>query len=251
MAARIGRGFQIALLIVMALVGLRLYLIYRERHEVPKQTQENAAPVDADAYVVPRKVYAYNLKSARVLIGQPVWIKAGYGVAYYPYNPATKSADIRRQAGLLGPIQKIQIADVVQNPVPSDAQWQGPPGARFRIHQANEAVLAVYSDAGKSYAFPIGSVQNGNYHFMIDDLLLIQDPHQLYSHWPRETWKAIEQHQVKPGMNETQVSFAIGVPESSDQDGSRQTYQYANNGHPLSVTFSNGRVVNVSPSSGT
>lgn len=251
MPAKIGRGFQVALFIVMVIVAVRLYLIYRGRHEVPHQKQETSASLDADAYVVPKKVYAHDLMSARVLIGQLVWVKAGYGVAFYPYNPATKSADIRHQAGALGPIQKIQILDVIQNPMPSDAKWQGPPGARFRIHQEQQSVLAVYSDAGKSYAFPIGSVQSGDYHFLIDDLLFIQDPHQLYSHWPRETWQAIEQHQVNPGMNQTQVSFAVGVPESANQDGDQQIVQYANNRHPITVIFRNGRVVNISAASGS
>ena len=251
MPAKIGRGFQVASFIVMVIVAARLYLIYRGRHEVPQQKQETPASLDADAYVVPKKVYAHDLKSARVLIGQQVWVKAGYGVAFYPYDPSTKRADIRHQAGALGPIQKIQILDVVLNPMPSEAQWQGPSGARFRIHQVQQSVLAVYSDAGKSYAFPIGSVQNGNYHFLIDDLLFVQDPHQLYSHWPRETWQAIEQHHVKPGMNQLQASFAIGVPASVNQDGDQQIVQYANNGHPMTVTFWNGRVVNISAASGS
>lgn len=249
MAERSWRGLQIALFIVMIAVAVRLYLIYRERHEAPKQNEEQPTALDADAYVVPKKVYAYDLKSARVLVGQPVWVKAGYGVAFYPYNPATKHADIRQEAGALGPIQRIQITDIVQNPVPSDAEWHGPRGARFRIHVNQQAVLAVYADAGKSYAFPIGSAQNGDYHFLIDDLLFIQDPHQLYSHWPRETWQAIEQHQVEPGMNPTQVSFAIGVPESANQEGDEQTMLYANDGHPLTLTFRNSRVISVSPAS--
>src|SRR5690348_10869076 len=109
MTARIGRGFQLALFIVMVVVAMRLYLIYRERHEPPQQKQETPTSLDADAYVVPKKIYAYNLKSARVLIGQPVWVKAGYGVAFYSYNPATKRADTRHQTGALGPMQKIQI----------------------------------------------------------------------------------------------------------------------------------------------
>lgn len=251
MEARNWRGIQIALFIVMIAVAVRLYLIYRERHEFSPKTQEAPGALDADAYVVPKKIYAYDLKSARVLVGQTVWVKAGYGVAFYPYNPATKRADIRHQAGALGPIQEIQIADVVQNPVPSNAKWHGPPGAQFRIHRDQQTVLAVYSDAGKIYAFPIGSVQNGNYHFLIDDLLFIQAPHELYRHWPREVWQAIEQHQVETGMNETQVSFAIGVPESANQDGDQQIVQYANNGHPVTVTFRNGHVASVSAAPGS
>jgi hypothetical protein len=225
---------------------VRLYLIYRSRHEIPKQTAQQQQPsLDSDAYVLPKRLYAYDLKSARALIGKPVWVKAGYGAAYYAYNPASRRADIEHQAGSLAPLQKLDIKDVVTNSLPSSAEWQGPPGARFRMHQERQSVLAVFADAGKTYAFPIGSVENGQYHFLIDDLLFIQDPRQLYSHWPPQIWQAIERHQVINGMNETQVSFAVGVPDSATRDSGPQIAHYPNGGHALNVTFDNGRVTSV------
>ena len=66
---KLWRGVQIFLAVVLLASGLRLLLIYRERHQPlrsPSQTEQ--APLDADAYVVPEKLHAYDLKSARELI---------------------------------------------------------------------------------------------------------------------------------------------------------------------------------------
>ncbi|PYX78517.1 MAG: hypothetical protein DMG66_05375, partial [Acidobacteria bacterium] len=61
-------------------------------------SQTDQAPLDADAYVVPEKLHAYDLKSARELDGKTVWVRAGYGVAFYPYSPASKRADFSKEA---------------------------------------------------------------------------------------------------------------------------------------------------------
>jgi len=59
-------------------------------------------------------------------------------------------------------------------------------------------------------------------------------------------WKAIEEHQVKPGMNELQASFAIGVgvPEGTGASNPR-IVDYPNNGRPIHVTFNNGKATEV------
>ena len=95
---KLWRGVQIFLAVVLLASGLRLLLIYRERHQPlrsPSQTEQ--APLDADAYVVPEKLHAYDLKSARELIRKTVWVRAGYGVAFYPYSPASKRADFSKR----------------------------------------------------------------------------------------------------------------------------------------------------------
>jgi hypothetical protein len=76
--------------------------------------------------------------------------------------------------------------------------------------------------------------------------LFIQDPRELYKHWPPEVWDAIENHQVKPGMNELQASFAIGVgtPEGSGA-GNPRVVDYPNDEHPMKVTFENGRATKI------
>src|SRR5205823_3685453 len=103
----------------------------------------------------------------------------------------------------------------------------------------------VFQQNGKESAFPVGSVRNGDYHLFIDDVLYLQDPHELYSHWPPAVWQAIERHEVLPGMNDLQASFAVGVPDSAEDDSGERMVHYPNDGHPLNVSYRNGRVASV------
>ncbi|MBV9573061.1 MAG: hypothetical protein JOY93_03330, partial [Acidobacteriales bacterium] len=66
---------------------------------------------------------------------------------------------------------------------------------------------------------------------------------------PPEVWEAIEHHQVKPGMNEIQADFAIGmgIPESSGEE-SIKTVNYPNGGKPVTVTYSNGKAIEIKAS---
>jgi hypothetical protein len=59
----------------------------------------------------PKKLYPYDLKSAKQLTRQPVWVKEGYRYTYYPYVPVVKSVDFGHEAGVLGPIERLEIKD--------------------------------------------------------------------------------------------------------------------------------------------
>src|SRR5437660_9756607 len=59
-------------------------------------------------------------------------------------------------------------------------------------------VMAVFSQDEKTYAFPIGVQSGGDYRIYADEILYIQDPKELYKHWPPDVWGAIEKHEVKP-----------------------------------------------------
>jgi hypothetical protein len=59
-------------------------------------------------------------------------------------------------------------------------------------------------------------------------------------------WQAIQQHEVKPGMDELQADFAVGmgVPDagaSSDE----KTVRYPNGGKQLVVSYRGGKAVEV------
>jgi hypothetical protein len=81
-------------------------------------------------------------------------------------------------------------------------------------------------------------------------MFFIQDPRQLYDAWPTDVWDAIAQHQVKPGMDELQATFAIGmgVPERSD-DPAVKTVNYPNGGKPIVVTYRDGKAEAIKPAS--
>jgi hypothetical protein len=223
---------QIVLAIAIVIAALRAGYMFYERRSGPTAQQETEKPLNPDYYVTPKKLYPYDLKSARALTTMPVWVKEGYRYTYYPYDKAAKRTDFGHEAGLLLPIEQLQIRDVVLNPTP------GVPGQK--------QVMAVFEKEGKGYAVPIGTERNGDMRIYSDEMFYIQDPRQLYHHWSSETWRAIEQHEVKPGMNELQAVFAIGmgIPEPQS-DPSVKTVKYPNGGKPMTIIYRNGKAAEI------
>ena len=227
---------QIALALAMIVTGIRVAWIFYERHEDAVQTakKQEEIPLNPDYYVTPKKLYAYDLKSAKQLTQQPEWVKVGYAYSYFPYNSASHRVDLAHDAGKLLPLQKLGIKDVVTEVRPDK------PGEK--------QVLAVFTQAGKFYATPIGAEKDSDYKFYVDDMLFIQDPHQLYKHWQPDVWQAIDQHQVKQGMSELQTDFALGIgllqPGADDID---RTLDYPNGGKPLMVSFHYDKAVEIKP----
>lgn len=223
---------QLVLAILIVLAGIRLFLSFRERQVKFVTPERKEVALDPDYYVVPKKLHPQDLKDAKDLTKQAVWVREGYRSVYFPYGPPV---DFAHEAGRLGPIEKLNIKDVVVQAEPKT------PGRQ---------VMAVFEKEGKRYAFSIGTEENGNYQIYSDDILFIQDPHDLYKHWSADVWKAIEEHRVTPGMNELQASFAIGVgvPQGTGTTNPR-IVNYPNNGHPVQVTFNNGKATEVKPTS--
>jgi hypothetical protein len=215
--------------------GRAAYIVY-QRYEAKKDeaaaTIKFNAPLKADYYVTPKKLRPYDLKSARQLTEQPAWIRLGYYHTYYPYNATTHRADFVHEVGTLGPLQKLDIIDVVTGVTPRAPD--------------TKQILAVFRMDEKTYAVPIGAEKGSEFKFYSDDMFFIEDPHVLYKHWPADMWKAIEEHRVQSGMNELQTSFALGMgtAEGSGDYGSR-TLDYANGGKPVTVTFENDKAVEI------
>jgi hypothetical protein len=228
---------QLVLGLAILVAGARTAYIFYERHEEQSQRGNISIrpPLDPDYYITPKKLYPYDLKTAQALTQQPVWVKVGYAVAYFPYDSATRHADFAHSAGLFLPIEKLQVRKVMIDTAPGVDDRQ---------------VIAVFDKNGETYAFPIGRVAGDTYYFILNDLLFIQDPHQLYDHWPPDIWQTIDARQVKPGMNELQVAMALGmgIPQGAGAFGSR-TLKYPNGGHPLTVRFAGGKAVEISESS--
>lgn len=228
---------QLALIAVMLVAGLRAGYILYQRHEdkvaAEKQKQaQNAGYSNPDYYVTPKKLYPYDLKSAKQLTQQPVWVKEGYRYTYYRYDAASKRVDFDHEAGLLLPIEKLAIKDVVT---------ATPPGAGQR-----KQVMALFEKNGQTYAVPIGFETEGEYKIYSDEMFFIEDPRDLYKHWSADVWQAVEQHEVKPGMNEMQADFAIGmgVPDAGDTSYAK-TVRYPNGGKPLVIVYHDGKATEI------
>jgi hypothetical protein len=226
---------QLALLAVLVLAAVRAGYIFYQRHEdrlaVEKQKQaRDVGYSNPDYYVSPKKLYPYDIKTAKQLTQQPVWVKEGYKYSYYRYDAGSKRVEFGHDAGVLRPIEELAIKDVIAA-TPPDAKRQ---------------VMAVFDKDGKSFAVPIGYQDGTEYHIYSDEMFFIEDPHDLYKHWPLDVWQAVEQHQVKPGMNEMQADFAIGmgVPDAGNSS-EEKTVRYPNGGKPLVIMYQDGKATEI------
>ena len=225
------------MLVALVIAAVRLVIIFHARHAAQSaKTEQQAPPLNAEYYVTPKKLYPYDLKSARQLTQQPVWVKEGYRYYYYPYDPTTHRSDFKHEVGLLGPIEKVKISDVRMDVSPNSPD--------------QKQVIAIFEKHGKTYSVPIGLLKGGDYKIYSDEIFYIQDPRQLYNFWPKDVWDAVESHQVKHGMDELQAVFAIGmgVPQRQD-DPQIKTVNYPNGGKPVEITYNNGRAIEIKPSS--
>ena len=148
MSEQAKKRIQIALALAIVVAGARAAYILYQRHEdyvaaQKQQAAKNAGYSNAEYYVTPKKLYPFDLKSAKQLTDQPVWVKEGYRYTYYPYDAARKKVDFSPEAGLLLPIERLEIKDVVTD-IPSGA------GNRRQV-------MAVFQKDGKSYAVPSDS----------------------------------------------------------------------------------------------
>ncbi len=228
---------QLALMVAIIIAALRAGYIFYERHEesVAAERQKQAQIIgyaNPDYYVNPKKLYPYDLKTAKQLTQQPVWAKEGYRYTYYPYDATRKKVDFEHEAGLLLPIEQLAIRDVVAAKPPG-------PGSRRQV-------MALFAREGKNYAVPIGVEADDQYNIYSDEMFYIEDPHQLYKHWPSDVWQAVDRHEVKPGMNELQADFAVGmgVPDRGDTTYEK-TVRYPNGGKPLVIVYREGKAADI------
>jgi hypothetical protein len=234
------KRIQIALAFAVVVAGVRAGYILYQRHEdyVAAQKQEQARRAgysNADYYVQPKKLYPYDLKSAKQLMQQPVWVKEGYRYTYYPFDRARKRTDFAHEGGLLLPIERLEIKDVVTD-IPAGT------GQRRQV-------MAVFEKDAKTFAVPIGFESEGQYKIYSDEMFYVEDPHELYKHWPADVWQAVEQHEVKPGMNEMQADFAVGMGVPDAGGSEEKTVRYPNGGKPLVVVYRNGKAAEIKPAS--
>ena len=219
---------RIFLLVLLIASSARVGIIYYHRHSgVADSASSGPVRLNPDYYVNPRKLRPYDIASAQALARQPVWVRDGYRYLFYSWDARRKHADFSHDSGLLPPLAQLKITDVAQDRIGGSS---------------GQPVMAIFAKKGKTFALQIGVTQGSDMQIYSDEIFYLEDPAQLYKHWPPEVWQAIRQHEVKPGMNELQSTFAagFGIPQGSSA-GSSRIVNYPNGGQPLTVTYQDGR----------
>jgi len=239
------KKLQIVLAVVAILAAARAAFIFYSRSESPKErTQPATINLTKDDYVTPSKIFPYDLKSAvQELTGKTVWVRTGNAVPFYPYSAASHSVDLSRKLGLLAPLEKLQVQNVV-------LQRTSVPLAPGQVAVVGKQIMAVFERPSHpgSFAASIGSNVGNDFEFTANESFFFEDPHGLYKHWPPEIWSAIDQHQARTGMNELQVSFALGnMAAATPGDYGNRTAQYKTGSGLVTVTFENNRAIKVEP----
>jgi hypothetical protein len=232
---------KLALIILPAILiaGIGIWRINVARNRpVTVQPRNVERHLSDEEMVQPRKLYIDDLKSARDLIGKPVWVQAGYELDYYPY--AGHHVDFAHKAGVLPSVQRLDIRDIVTQKFPA--------GLPTRVPRGDEQVFAVFtmpSDA-KEYSTAIGTIQGSDSTYYCDNVFYYDDPHQMYNFWPASLWQAIDQHQPKVGMTELETAMALGVMQQSDSsDYGNRTVEYDAGGKHWEVTFENDKATQI------
>jgi hypothetical protein len=227
-------------LVLLAVFGLRIYFIWRERNAPMVNTKPQVAErkLTADDVVLPRKLYIDDLNSAKALVGKTVWVQSGFALDYYPY--AGHRVEFAHSAGVLPSVEALQISDIITEKAPANLAT--------RIPLGDKQVFAVFKmpNDNKDYATAIGYIQGGDSKYYCDDIFYYDDPHQMYKFWPADVWQAIDQHQPKPGMNELQTAMALGmIQQSESSDIGNRTVDYDAGGKKWTVTFQNDKATTV------
>jgi hypothetical protein len=246
MDADLKKKIQISLLAFVVIAVIRVGFIFYARRDTgggPKKP-ETTYSSNMDDYVTPHKIFPYNVESAKKeLVGKPLWVKTGNVLPYFPYDAAARAVNFKKQAGLLPPVAKLQIKDIVL------ARDATPPKVG-EVTVIQKKIMAVFEKAGepRTFATAFGSNTGDDYAFTANEVFFFEDPHELYKHWPADTWSAIDQHQAIQGMSELQAAFALGANISAGEgDYGNRTIEFADAGKPVTVTFEKNKATTVTP----
>ena len=225
----------IPFVITFTIGGIYLFIVFKDR-EAPGVTRNQPEQhLTADDVAVVRMEFPEHFDDVKDLEGKSVWMKSGYSMPYYPY--ASGKVEWNKPAGLIPPAQKLDIKKAIKAAALATV--------RDNVEHGDRQAMVVFSLAGgkELFATPVGFMDGPqDEHYYGDILFYYDDPHTIYSNWPKDVWAAVDAHQVKPGMSELQTRMAIGMKAQPDgeSEGNR-TVDYDVNGKHIVVTYSHNK----------
>jgi hypothetical protein len=225
-------------LITLAAGGTYLFIVWRHRQNPGVTGQQPEQHLSADDVAVVRMEFPMHFEDVKDLEGKSVWMKNGYSMPYYPY--AGGRVEFGKPAGLIPAAQRLEVKKAIKAAAPA--------AVRDNIEHGDTQVLVAFTLPGQKeeFATPVGFLQGQEEHYYGDLLFYYDDPHSIYSNWPKEVWGAIDAHQVKPGMSELETRMAIGMKARPDGqiEGSRSV-DYDVNGKHYVVSYRDNRATSI------
>jgi hypothetical protein len=222
--------------ITLVLGGFYLFIVFKHRQNPGIVNQNQPAEhLTADDVAVVRMEFPQHFDDVKELEGKSVWMKNGYSMPYYPYEAGR--IEFAKQIGLIPADQRLDVKKVIKEAVPASV-------ADNIEHGSHQAMIVFTLPGGTDqFATPVGYLENANdEHYFCDLLFYYDDPHSIYSNWPKDMWVAIDAHQVKPGMSELQTRMAIGMKMHPDgQTEGDRTVDYDVNGKHHAITYVKNR----------
>lgn len=226
--------------ITFAIGAIYLFIVFKQR-EAPGVTPQKAQEqqLTADDVAVVRMEFPQHFDDVKDLEGKSVWMKSGYSMPYYPY--AGGRVEWNKQVGLIPPDQKLDVKKAIKAKAPASVH--------DNVSHGDFQAMVVFTlpNDKQMYATPVGFMDGPvDEHYYDDMLFYYDDPHTIYSNWPKDVWSAIDAHQVKPGMSELQTRTAIGMKAQPDgeKEGDR-TVDYDVNGKHIVVTYVHDKATNI------
>ncbi len=224
--------------LVLAVGGELLWLHHRNVEDAKTVDTRPDYKADPDDLVALKHEHPMVFKDEKDLKGRTLWVSAGGQMDYYPFSGG--KVNLAKSEGVLLGAEPILIKDAVEQSEPAkDA---------LRIPLGDKQVWLVFTKPGspQEYATQVGYKKDGDYTFLTDDIYFYEDPHQSFSYWGPEVWKAIDAHVAQPGMSERQVQMALGqVSEPHGDKVGDRTVTFDDQGHRKNVTFRNGKATKV------
>ena len=225
-------------LVTLAVGGIYLLVVFKHRQNPGVVTQTNPEqPETADDVAIVRQMFMTSFDDVVKLEGTSVWMKNGYTMPYYPYEGG--HVVFARKIGLIPSAQKLDIKKVIKAVAPANIDDS--------IDHGSRQVFAVFTLPGSTDmdATPIGVIQGSQEQYFCDLLFYYDDPHTIYSNWPKDVWAAIDAHQVKSGMSELETRMSIGQKIDNNGTVGDRTATYDQAGKKWIVTYVNNHATTI------
>ena len=228
----------IPFVITIVVGGIYLFIVFKHRQE-PGVSKQQQPQLTADQVAIVRLEFPQHFEDVKELEGKSLWMKSGYSMPYYPYVGGR--VQFTKEVALIPPDQRLDVKKVIKAVIPASIH--------DNIEHGEHQVMIVFSMPGGKdlFATPAGYMSGPiEEHYYDDMLFYYDDPHIIFSSWPKDVWQAIDAHQVKPGMSELQTRSAIGMRAQPDGqiEGSR-TVDYDVNGKHIVVAYSHDKATSI------